>query len=204
MITDNKTISKGIGFSHAVDSKCKNRKHIYGNNIDELVEAAITLNDCNFILDFIETFFPFLTCEHLKLLEPVILKDGRFYLYINHFATLAVKKGNYDFTQLENLIIESASKNEVHEHFLSYIACVVSFATIYDSANIDKLQDIVIESRIAYQIYNFAHDVKGADINKLYDAILKTNNLKFITKFKLDILHKKKTFSDRIIMFWYE
>lgn len=200
---DSTTISKGIGFSHVSDVNGKNRKHIYGNNIDELVEAATQINDCNFILDFIETFFPLLTCEHLKKLEAIILKDDKFYWYINHFARLAVKKGDYDLTQLENTLAEFALCKDVHVNYTSYIASVVSFAANFDSANIDRLQDIVIESRNACQIYNFAHDVNGSDINKLYDAILQTNSFEFITKFKWNILHKKKTLFDCIKMFFY-
>ena len=51
----------------------------------------------------------------------------------------------------------------------------------------EKLQEFVAKSQNAKYIYCFATMVKNADIDLLEDAIIKTNSIKYLYKFLLDV-----------------
>ena len=54
---------------------------------------------------------------------------------------------------------------------------ICEFARKVKGANISKLEDTVIKSGDAYHIYEFARDIKGANITRLEDAIIKTKKI---------------------------
>ena len=61
------------------------------------------------------------------------------------------------------------------------------FAKNIKGANIVKLEDAIINTNDAEYLYYFTIDVKGANIVKLEDAIINTNDARFIYYFARDI-----------------
>ncbi len=68
--------------------------------------------------------------------------------------------------------------------------CIFYYAKNIKVADIPKLEDALIKTGDAYYIYFFARGVKGADIAKLWKAIQATNDQTWINQFKSDILSK--------------
>ena len=67
------------------------------------------------------------------------------------------------------------------------IQYVCDFVNYVEGANIEKLQDAVIATNNAPYIYTFARDIQGANIEKLQDAVIATNNAEDIYDFAKDI-----------------
>ena len=64
---------------------------------------------------------------------------------------------------------------------------IYQFARDIKGANIEKLENAIIETNDAMYIYQFARDVKGANIEKLENAIIATNLVKFMQEFAKNV-----------------
>ena len=64
---------------------------------------------------------------------------------------------------------------------------IYQFARDVKGANIEKLENAIIETNDVGYIYLFAKDVKGANIEKLENAIIATNRVKFMQEFAKNV-----------------
>jgi len=69
----------------------------------------------------------------------------------------------------------------------SYADNLYNFAKNVKSANIERFQSKIIDLNIHEVIYNFARDVKGVDIGKLQDHIIKQNSSTYIYQFARNV-----------------
>ena len=54
------------------------------------------------------------------------------------------------------------------------------FARHVRGADINRLQEVIINNGDAYYIYNFATDIPGADVNRLQEAIINSGDVNYI------------------------
>lgn len=193
MIIPNGDAAKNFAFCRAIGKD--NIKCIYGNSIDELVDSAIALDDNLFTYYFVKEYIKFMNESHIAKLEDFFLKNTseKIWIIISFAEIVSEAFKAYDLSKIEDTIVASGNVYRIRD-----------YAERVSSANIERLQEIVLESKDPNNIYCFAAHVKGADIQKLYEAELKTESKLYITCFNWYIFHKKKTFKERLIMFWYE
>ena len=86
-------------------------------------------------------------------------------------------------------MIETVTKNveHIYEEEVEYI---IYFALNIEGANIEKLENAIIELKNARDIYKFARVVKGANIEKLENAIIETvtKNVEHIYEKEVDYI----------------
>ena len=95
-------------------------------------------------------------------------------------------------TDIQNLLEQAIENKEENEEVLSKLKkeiikqkdaeCAYKFAMEFEDEEY-TLQKLVIKQNDAHIIYLFARDVFNADISKLENAILKTENTEEITNF---------------------
>lgn len=85
--------------------------------------------------------------------------------------------------ELENALIkiQEANKFDVAQHQINN--AIVNFAAFVKQANIGKLQDIIIASNDIDAIVRFANIVNGADISRLQEIVLKSKKMNAIADF---------------------
>ncbi len=120
----------------------------------------------------------------LKEVEDLLKKsfiDGSFstgdYKYFINYIGLK---------NLENKVIKTKNAGYIY-----------SFAEYVNGANnIEKLENSIIETKDAWYIYLFAKDVKGANIEKLENAIIEINNPSLISFMRKVLDDKEMTDSE--------
>ena len=65
--------------------------------------------------------------------------------------------------------------------------CIYNFAKDIKGANIEKLENAIIATQNVGYIYDFARDVEGANIEKLENAIIETKDAEYIYNFAKNV-----------------
>lgn len=148
---------------------------ISGNTIDELIDGLSILKDGQIILNFIDIFNQ-LTKEQLERIDEIMLeaKDTKKIL------EYAIKReGLSNIEKFERRLIKS-------ENF-SYL---IEFYKKYKGKFFEEVEESIANSKDSQLIFEFS-ELEGANLIKLKDAILKSNDIDWIICFFITYQKKK-------------
>ena len=191
-------------------------KSVKGADIDKLSEALLDLyygenfdkNDWNYVYNFAnnvkgvdikkfeEKFVKMFYSNYYEIinfaanvkgvnverLQKIVVnfvecEDNDYYL-ISSFAK-KVKGANFD--SLQDVILNCYSPKDIYEFAIEN----------NKKANIELLQKRLIKLDDAEHMFKFARDVKGADVDKLYDKVCENGDIIYIHEFNL-LFQKEK------------
>ena len=98
-------------------------------------------------------------------------------------AVINSKLANFIYLFAKNIKGANIEKLEDGIIETQNIEWIYQFAKNIKGANIEKLEDKIIKTQNAVYIYYFAKNIKGANIEKLEDGIIKTQNAEYICYF---------------------
>lgn len=155
-------------------------------NIQKMEKAILNSKDVRYWLLFL---------EYVKEANILNFKEALFnekidignaytlYTFCNKYQNVEGLLSQEDIEFAENLVIKNGNFDTIYY-----------FARDIENINITKLEDAIIQSANPYKIYEFAK-LKGVNIEKMRNALYKTNDAFYIRSFKNKYEKPKRKFS---------
>lgn len=145
---------------------CQNKKYIFGDTVDELIDALALLKDGKCVNEFV-SMFKNLSEEQLEKLDVIIL-DSKNCKEISNYASSRGSIINVE--DAENTLISLCEQQVAYPN-------IVEFAKNVKGANIAKLQDAMLTCKNSCLMLRFVNEIPEADPHKFKEPLEKIGDL---------------------------